>query len=941
MSTKLFDLGDENVLYIVDLSSYLLRAYHAVAPLSSPQGEPTHAVHGTITMLERLFRGRKPQLLSICMDAGRQTFRKEMYADYKANRPPAPDDLRVQIQRTEEIVRSWGVQVLKQVGVEADDLIASLTLRAQEEGYSVVIVSADKDLMQLVTPQVVMWDTLRNRIFGEAEVEEKFKVKPSQLGDLLALMGDSSDNIPGVPSVGPKTAATLLQDYGDLDGVYNSLDCIKRKKLKQTLIDHEDEARMSRRLVALKEDCPVDASREALAFAPKARRKEGELAKIYESLGFTKQLAALKNGEAIIQQGDPQDDSTNDKTTTPSLSDKAPNNPSNDEPLGAAVSPLAKADNGDSVQIKVIQSSEDLNQLIALLGTGTWALEPLTLRPDHHRGPIIALTLCREGEFFYIPFEHRYIGAPEQLSGAECTSSVLKALESGSAEVLVHDLKRCLVIFQESNLDTALTKTFDTLLGAYLIAPERRHTISTIGASVQLVIADYDHFAKEGRRKKTWDELEISDASAYAAQRSLAILRSAGLQKTKLVEEKLDDLFRNVELPLARLLAELEVRGVLVDVSQLAHLGETCAAELQVLEKSAHESAGKEFNVHAPRQLEGILFDELGLKPIKRTKTARSTDAQTLEALSEEHALPGIIIKLRQIAKLKSTYIDALPTMVREETGRIHGAWEQAITATGRLSSADPNLQNIPIRSELGRQIRQAFVAPPGHQIVSADYSQIELRVLAHLSQDVRLIEAFQTDMDVHARTAMEIFEVQEDQVTREMRARAKAVNFGVIYGQGDNALAKSLGIERKEAAHFISMYFQRYDGVRTFMDNMLEEARTGTSVHSLLGRRRVIPDIKSGHRGRRLAAERIAMNMPIQGSAADILKLAMLKLATPVTPGTKMVLTVHDELVFEVPDAELDEACPLIQSAMEGAHSLIVPLKVDLGRGPNWNSAH
>jgi DNA polymerase-1 len=919
MATKLFEAGADDVLYVVDLSSYLLRAYHAVAPLSSPSGEPTHAVHGTVTMLERLFRDRTPRLVSIAMDSGRNTFRKELYPEYKANRPPAPDDLRVQIRRAEEIVRAWGISVVKQDGVEADDLIASLVKEAQAAKLRVVIVSADKDLMQLVSPQVIMWDTLRNKVFGEEEVVERFGVSACQLGDLLALMGDSSDNIPGVPSVGPKTAALLLQEHKDLDGIFSALESITKKKLKQTLTENEDAARLSRKLVQLKNDCDVSVRRADLAFSQPERRDEAALRAIYESLGFTRQLAALKGGTAIFQQDD-----------------DASRIPVSVERSDASNEPQEEIDS-----ISLVTKLDDLANLVSRLNQGRWSLEVLTIRPDLHRGPIIAASLSTPKASYYLPFAHRYVGAPSQLDVKIAFGKILSAISGGDGQLAVHDLKRTLVLLRESGVTDELGAVHDVLLGSYLLDPERNHGVEALAASVDIVIEDYDKFSKEGRRKRPWDELEVEPAMNYAASRTRAILNATVQQQKKLDELGLTSLLHQTEIPLARLLAELEQRGVLVDVARLEELSKICAEQLSRLEKEAHDSAKESFNVNSPRQLETILFDKLGLKPIKRTKTSRSTDAQTLESLEEEHELPGIILKLRQISKLKSTYIDALPAMVRPETGRIHGAWEQAVAATGRLSSTDPNLQNIPIRSELGRQIREAFIAPPGHKIVSADYSQIELRVLAHLSRDQRLVEAFQTGQDVHARTAMELFEVDEVGVTREMRARAKAVNFGVIYGQGEGALSKSLGIERKEAARFIATYFRRYDGVRTFMDETLENARKGQAVHSLLGRRRVVPDIKSGHRGRRLAAERIAMNMPIQGSAADILKLAMLRLTLPVTKGTRMILTVHDELVFEVPDDEVEEAQKKITREMEAAYELCVPLTVEVGHGKSWNDAH
>lgn len=924
MASKLFEVGAPDVVYLVDLSSYLLRAYHAVAPLSSPSGEPTHAVHGTVTMLERLFRERKPNLIAIAMDSGRATFRKEIYPDYKANRPPAPDDLRVQINRAEEIVRAWGLAVFKQDGVEADDLIASVVASCRAAARRVVIVSADKDLMQLTSSDVLMWDTLRNKVFGPAEVVERFAVTPSQLGDLLALTGDSSDNIPGVPSVGPKTAALLLNEHGSLDGIYQNLDKISRKKLQETLQNNESQARLSRRLVELKSDCPVDISDDHLALHRSKTRDEVALESVFQTLGFVRQLAALRAQQATV-------------TEAPPVVQEKENAPSANSTESTAIS----AQQPSASEVTVVLSQETLELLCSRLAVDDASFEVHTIRPDSHRGPPLGVGVQVGDDAFYVPLAHRYVGAPVQLDTPATLNQLVAAISQNPNGFAVHQLKRQLVILHQAGVTTDLNGAFDVMLASYLIDPERNHALEALGASVNLLVPAYDSVAKEGRKKRTWDELEVLDAAQLARQRAVVIQKCRAVQVKQLDALKLKGLLDEVEMPLSRQLAELEERGVLVDTHVLAELGQECSTQLHALEQEAKQIVGKEFNVNSPRQLEEILFDDLGLKPIKRTKTSRSTDAQTLDALSDEHPLPAVILKIRQIAKLQGTYIEALPQLIEKKTGRIHGSWEQAVAATGRLSSIDPNLQNIPIRSDLGRRIRNAFIAPPGYQIVSADYSQIELRVLAHLSQDERLVEAFQTGQDVHLRTAMEIFELSPEQVTREHRSRAKAVNFGVIYGQGESALAKSLGIERIEAARFIAAYFRRYDGVRTFMDSTLEEARKGHAVQSILGRRRIVPDIKSGNRARRLAAERIAMNMPIQGSAADILKLAMLSLKTPPTPGTRMILTVHDELVFEVPDLEVQEAKAAIVQRMESAYKLAVPLTVDISHGPNWNEAH
>lgn len=929
MATALFESGAPDVLYLVDLSSYVLRAYHAIAPLSSPSGEPTHAVHGVVNMLERLFRERQPRLVGVAMDAGRMTFRQEIYPEYKAHRPPAPDDLKVQMTRCEEIVRAYGLAVFKQEGVEADDLIASAVRRATEQGLRVVIVGADKDLMQLVSPTVILWDTMRDRVFGPDEVLERFGVPAAQLGDLLALMGDSSDNIPGVPSVGPKTARDLLVEHGDLDGIFAHLDAISRKKLRETLTQHEEQARISRRLVALKEDCPVDLDAGRLRFGQKDYARLQEL---YTELGFQRQLTALQKERDAL-------------TTADGAAARAPQEASGAPPGAAATAaPAREATAPDSTapEAEVLLTRDALHDFCEHARAGALvALEPFTTSPAAHRGPLLGIALATADRNVYVPLAHRHLGAPTQLAPADLFEELGSLFTAETVRPVAYDSKRTRVLLDDAGAGPLPDFSHDALLASYLIDPERNHALEALAPLVSIHLPEYESLTKKGRQKLDWDELDVTEIAPYAGARVRAALSLVELQRQELDALGLTRLFLDLELPLARQLARMQRLGVLVDIPRLRAISARIGEELIELEQRAHEIAGKEFNVNSPRQLETLLFDELELKPLKRTKTSRSTDAATLEALADQHPLPAVILQIRQLSKLKGTYVDALPQLVDAHTGRVHGSWEQAVAATGRLSSSDPNFQNIPIRTALGRTIREAFVAPPSYAIVSGDYSQIELRVLAHLSRDERLVEAFRTGQDIHLRTAMEIFELSEEEVTREHRTRAKAVNFGVIYGQGESGLAKSLGISRDEAGRFIAAYFRRYDGVRRFMDHTLEAAREGEAVRSLLGRRRLLPDIRSGNRARRFAAERIAMNMPIQGSAADILKLAMLALSMPPTPGARMVLTVHDELVFEVPEAEVEEACRVIREKMEGVYPLEVPLVVEVKAGPNWNEAH
>lgn len=912
MPTELFPAGSADVLYLIDLSSYVLRAYHAIAPLSSPSGEPTQAVHGTVNMLDRLVRERRPALLAIAMDSGRDTFRREIYPEYKAHRPPSPPDLGQQLARCFEIVTAYAAPVWKQDGVEADDLIASAVHCARASGVRVVIVAADKDLMQLVAPDVMLWDTMRDRVIGEEEVEQRFGVKVAQLGDLLALMGDSSDNIPGVPHVGPKTAKELLVEYGSLEGIYQNLDRIKRKALRETLATHRDNAFLSRRLVALKGDCELDFELEKLKYGG---RDVATLKRLYAELGLTNKLNQLEN----------------------ELRD-APAGGAAPAPRPATIAPAVESD------YALVTSEEELIALAAAAEkTGRLAIAALSEPANATAGDLVGLALAVEpGKGRYVPFCHRYVGAPKQLARPRALELLHAVLANPKVAKIALDLKATAVLLGRHG---SVLEGFahDAMLASYLIDPEARHDREALGErELAMKLTPFESVVGRGRGKRVgFDEVDCNDALPFAAENADLALRLAERQRPRLIEAGLDRLYDEIELPLASELAELEQRGVLVDLPTLAALGTDCEREVKRLELEAHRAAGHEFNVNSPRQLETILFDELGLKPLKRTKTSRSTDAETLEALESQHELPKIVLEIRQITKLKGTYIDALPALVHPKTGRIHTTWEQAVAATGRLSSSDPNLQNIPIRTTLGRKIRAAFVPPPGHLLVSADYSQIELRVLAHLSEDPVLLDAFRTGQDIHQRTAMEIFGVPDDGVTRELRTRAKAVNFGVIYGQGDSGLAKALGISRTEAASFIAAYYQRYQGVQRFMNATLDRARTGEAVRSVLGRRRMVPNIRSGNRSERLAAERIAMNMPIQGSAADILKLAMLALREPVTPGTRMILTVHDELVFEVPEAEVEEAKTKIRAAMEGVYSLAVPLVVDVGSGRDWSLAH
>jgi DNA polymerase-1 len=900
MSTRPTELpapGSPDVLYLIDLSGYVFRAYHAISPLTSPSGEPTHATYGTVTMLSKLIAQRKPAYLGIAMDPPGGTFRDQIDARYKAHRPPPPPDLMLQMSRCKEIVEAYRIPVFLAENLEADDLIAVAVERAKEKGLRVVIASSDKDLMQLVDDsRVMLWDAMRNKVYGTPEVIEKFGVPPAQVRDLLALVGDTSDNVPGVPGVGPKTAAELLQQFGSLEGIYSSIGQVKRPRVRELLQQHEADARISQRLVTLDTQAPVVLDLEALRYggADSARLRE-----LFTELGFTGLLKLIPAPEATASAG----------------------------------------------SYRSITSRDELAKLAAeAKAAGKLAIEIQATSRDAMTAHVCGVALAvKPGQAAYVPIGHRYLGAPSQVSMAELLEVIGPLLRDPAIAKVGHDVKFNEVVLLRHGVALAGV-TFDSMLASYLVDPEAPNEVAAVAErEASIKMPSYEAIApkRRGQAQRTLDDVEVDQAATYAAPFAEVPLIVESRLTPRLRTEKLDSLLTDVELPLSTLLAQMEFAGVLVDPAALGALATQMSAELIELEQKAREAAGQEINLASPKQLETILFDTLKLKVTKRTKTGRSTDADALEALVDDHPLPGVILEHRAIAKLKGTYVDALPRLMHPQTGRIHTRWSQAVAATGRISSQDPNLQNIPIRTPLGKMIRRAFIAPPGTVILSADYSQIELRILAHLSKDPVLVDAFRTGQDVHVRTAMEIFGVDAAGVTDEMRRRSKTINFGVIYGMGEAALTKRLGITRAEAAKFIDAYFARYHGVAEFMERTMQEARKSESVHTLLGRKRLLPELRSTDRMRRAYAERIAQNTPIQGTAADLLKLAMVRLAKPVVPGARMVLTVHDELAFEVPVGAVEEAAAKVREAMETVFQLDVPLLVEVGFGPTWADAH
>jgi len=895
MPDALPDKGDPEAIYVIDISSYVFRAYHALPPLSNSKGEPTHAVAGVASMLLKLVRERDPRGIIVAMDSREGSFRKELFDAYKANRPPPPPDLRQQMMRVHEIVEAWGMHPIEVHGFEADDLIATVVRQARAKGLRVVIVSADKDLLQLVGPDVVMYDTMRDKVLGLEETKSKFGVEPGQVRDLLALMGDSSDNVPGVPSVGQKTAAKLLSAWGSLDEIYAHIDEISRKALKQKLVDHRKDAEISRELVSLRDDIDLDSE---LVSKPFEGGDTAALRRLFGELEFTRLLAQLD--PAPVAEGHYETITTME---------------------GLARVATAVRDSGSMALYTVMDIDDPI--VAELVGVAVSWVESVSA---------------------YIPLGHRSLDAPEQLSWERAEPVLAPLLENSLIPKLT--LAKRESVFWARRGVTLRGIEFDPTLASYLLDPAR-HAHRLVDVARQELdgeLAEEDAVRGRGKKAHTWDEVDIEGVAAYANERADFTYRLSELLTPRMHEGEFERLFYDIELPLARVLATMELDGIRVDTELLDDLSKEAEHELERLTDRCTKLAGHEFNVASPRQLETILFDELELPVVKRTKTARSTDQSVLEELSVMHPLPAAILEHRSVSKLKSTYLDALPREVNPDTGRIHTRYNQLVAATGRLSSSDPNLQNIPIRTEMGRRVRDAFVPASGWSMLSADYSQIELRVLAHLSEDPELVDAFSRGDDIHVRTAGALFGVGSNEVTKEMRGQAKTVNYAVIYGQTQFALAQNLKIERSEAKRYIDAFFDQYAGVKRFLDEVVEKARENGFVTTLLGRRRTLPDIRSRNHNLRAAAERIARNTPIQGTAADIMKLAMVQIQRAIEKSrlrSHMVLTVHDELVFESPPEECDSLESMVVERMQGAVPLSVPLPVDAGWGDSWGAAH
>ena len=915
----------KKTLYLVDGSGYIFRAYFAIRSLTTSDGFPTNALYGFTQMIVRLVEDEQPDYLAVVFDAPGPGFRSEIYPAYKANRPPKPEDLVPQLPVMREIISAYNIPALELEGFEADDVIATLATMADDEDVDTVIVSSDKDLMQLVHDECVLLDTMRNVRYDAAGVVAKMGVPPSQILDLLALMGDSSDNIPGVPGVGPKTAIALLTEFGSLDGVYANLESIKGKR-RQTLADNRDKADLSRLLATLRTDVPLGLTLTDLVRREPDRKA---LSQLFGRLEFKAWQREYLDGPG---DGDGDGDGTETQQTVAELNDPATH---------------------------TVRTAADLAAMIAALeASDRIAVAVQTTDPHPIAARLVGLAFATDTRHaWYVPIGHGVAAdapqgslfdaapAPAQLPAAAVLDAIGPILGDPSRKKSVFDAKDALQVFRYAGIELAGVD-FDPMLASYLLDAGRyQQNLANVAVTwLEHRVTTFGELAGSGKKQIRADQLSIDEMAPYACEEPRVVLALRDALEPRLAAEKLDGLLTDMELPLAAVLARMEETGVKIDSELMRRLSIELGARADTLERKAQEAAGRPFAVGSPKQLAEVLFDELGLPVTKRTKTGPSTDSSVLEELEEQHPLPALVLEWRRVSKLKSTYTDVLPTLVRPETGRIHTIFNQAVAATGRLSSEAPNLQNIPVRTEDGRKIREAFVPDAGCVLVSADYSQIELRILAHLAADERMQQGFRDGADIHRRTASEILGISQDDVTLMQRSMAKAINFGILYGMSAFRLAKEQGISRGEAQQYIDDYYARYPKIRAWKDGVLQRGRTSGYVSTMFGRIRGVGDLASRNGIARRAAERVAINTPVQGTAADIIKAAMVKIHARLgreLPAARLLLQVHDELVFEVPEGEAEALIALAKGEMSSVIQLDVPLEVNAAPGKNWLEAH
>ncbi len=927
----------ENPLILVDGSSYLYRAYHAFPPLTNSKGEPTGAMYGVLNMLRSLLLQYRPSHVAVVFDAKGKTFRDELFAEYKSHRPPMPDDLRAQIEPLHQMVKAMGLPLLVVSGVEADDVIGTLAQEAEKAGHAVLISTGDKDMAQLVTPNITLINTMNNAILGPQEVCEKYGVPPELIIDFLALMGDSSDNIPGVPGVGEKTAQALLQGLGGLDSLFSNLDKISTltfrgaKTMSAKLEQNKDVAYLSYKLATIKTDVELDITCDELnVSAP----DDDQLHQLFSRYEFKRWLADVEAGKWLDGKKDRPSAQVSNKAFV--ATEPAP---------VAEVTAVLSQEN-----YQTILDEKSLSDWIDRLKKAeVFAFDTETDGLDTLSSNLIGLSFAvAPGEAAYLPLAHDYLDAPAQLDRDWVLAQLKPLLEDDKALKVGQNLKFDQSMLARYGIDLRGI-AFDTMLESYVLdSVAGRHDMDSLAERyLNHKTITFEEIAGKGKNQLTFNQIALEQAGPYAAEDADVTLQLHLVLWPKLQQsEGLKRVFQEIEMPLLPILSRIERTGVLIDQNILAAHSKELTIRLDELEKQAHELAEEPFNLASPKQLQVILYEKQKLPILKKTPGgAASTNEEVLAELALDYPLPKVILEYRGLAKLKSTYTDKLPLMINPVSGRVHTSYHQAVTATGRLSSRDPNLQNIPVRNEEGRRIRQAFIAPEGYRIMAADYSQIELRIMAHLSQDKGLLAAFAAGKDIHRATAAEVFGLPLEKVTNEQRRSAKAINFGLIYGMSAFGLARQLNIPRGEAQRYMDLYFERYPGVLEYMERTRKQAAEQGYVTTLDGRRLYLPDIHSRNATRRKAAEREAINAPMQGTAADIIKRAMIAvdawLQQEAEPLVRVIMQVHDELVFEVHESVLESAEQKIRELMEQSMQLAVPLKVDVGVGYNWDQAH
>lgn len=915
---------------LVDGSSYLFRAFHGLPPLTNSKGQDTGAIYGVINMLRSLIRQYNPTHMAVVFDAKGKTFRDDMYKEYKANRPPMPEELRSQIAPLHDIIRAMGLPIIVEEGVEADDVIGTLSRQATEKGIDTLISTGDKDMAQLVNEHVTLINTMNNQIMTTEGVKEKFGIPPELVIDFLALKGDKVDNIPGVPGVGDKSAQALLNGIGGIKDIYENLDAIAglsfrgSKTMADKMREYEEQARLSYDLATIKLDVEMDFQPETLVPSEADNTKLAALFAEYEFKRWFSEVSSESAAEESATSA--ETDESNGEDDSPALSD------------------IDK-----SKYETVTDKAAFENWLKKLEQAPLFAFDTETTSLDYMEAEIVGVSFSTApGEAAYVPVAHDYPDAPEQLDRDYVLGALKPLLESDSVKKVGQHLKYDKNVL--ANYDINLQGiAFDTMLESYVLnSTATRHDMDSLAmAYLNHKTIHFEEIAGKGAKQLTFNQIDLNEAAPYAAEDADVTLRLHEEIWRRLEQhEPLKNLLLDVEVPLASVLSRMEQLGVLIDSQKLNQQSQDLAKRITELEASVHEAAGETFNLGSTKQLQQILFEKLSLPVIKKTpKGAPSTSEEVLQELALDYPIPKMIMEYRGLTKLKNTYTDKLPKMINHRTGRVHTSYHQAVTATGRLSSTDPNLQNIPIRTEEGRRVRQAFVPRDGYKIVAADYSQIELRIMAHLSEDQGLLDAFSQGKDIHKATASEVFSVPLEEVTADQRRSAKAINFGLIYGMSAFGLSRQLNIPRNDAQKYMDLYFERYPGVLRYMDETREHAKETGYVETVFGRRLYLPDIKASNGARRKGAERAAINAPMQGTAADIIKLAMLRvdewIQKEAASDVFMMMQVHDELVFEIKEEVVEERVASIVALMEQAAALSVPLQVEAGTGENWDEAH